>query len=83
MNYKLGVFIILGCITLFTACKKEETTPTTTITESVPTGLLKFHLHTFIANIHGKLGVACLAEWFWPRPGRKPVSQSCPAMTAM
>jgi hypothetical protein len=50
MNYKLGVFIVLGCISLFTACKKEETTPLTTITESVPTGLLKFHLHTFIGD---------------------------------
>ena len=50
MNYKLGVFIVVGCITLFTACKKEETIPTTTITESVPTGLLKFHLHTFIGE---------------------------------
>jgi hypothetical protein len=48
MNYKLGVFIVLGCISLFTACKKEETNPTTM--ESVPTGELKFHLHTFIGE---------------------------------
>ena len=49
MNYKLGVFIVLGCISLFTACKKEETIPTTPAS-SVPTGELKFHLHTFISE---------------------------------
>lgn len=48
MNYKLGVLIFVGCISLFTACKKEETNPTTM--ESVPTGELKFHLHTFIGE---------------------------------
>jgi hypothetical protein len=50
MNYKLGMFIVVSCFSLLLACKKKATTPTTTPTENVPTGQLKFHLHTFIGE---------------------------------
>jgi hypothetical protein len=50
MNYKLGMFIVVSCFSLLLACKKKTTTPTTTPTENVPTGQLKFHLHTFIGE---------------------------------
>lgn len=50
MNYKLGMFIVVSCFSLLLACKKKATTPTSTPTENVPTGQLKFHLHTFIGE---------------------------------
>lgn len=50
MNYKLGIFIVVSLFSVLVACKKKDTTPTTTPTENVPTGLLKFHLHTYIGE---------------------------------
>ena len=41
--------MVLVSISLLTSCEKVEPTPTTS-TESIPTGQLKFHLHTFIGE---------------------------------
>jgi hypothetical protein len=49
MKYTFGLLLVLVCFSLFTSCKKVEPTPTTS-TESIPTGQLKFHLHTFIGE---------------------------------
>ncbi len=51
MRYKLGISFIIICLTFLYACKKKDTTPTTTdTTTNVPTGDLKFHLHTYIGD---------------------------------
>jgi len=50
MNYKLGILMVLVSLSLFTSCKKVEPAPTN-FNESVPTGILKFHLHTFINDL--------------------------------
>ena len=43
--------MVLVSFSLFTSCKKVDPTPTpTTPTESIPTGQLRFHLHTFIGE---------------------------------
>lgn len=43
--------MILVSFSLFTSCKKVDPTPTSASpTETVPTGQLKFHLHTFIGE---------------------------------
>ena len=43
------MFIIVSCFSLLVACKKKDVTPVTSI-ENIPTGLLKFHLHTYIGE---------------------------------
>ena len=51
MKYTFGILMVLVSISLFTSCKKVDPTPTpTTPKESIPTGQLKFHLHTFIGE---------------------------------
>ncbi len=51
MKYTFGILMVLVSLSLFTSCKKVDPTPTpTTPTESIPTGQLKFHLHTFIGE---------------------------------
>ncbi len=49
MKYTFGILVVLVSFSLFTSCEKVEPTPTTS-TESIPTGQLKFHLHTFIGE---------------------------------
>ena len=49
MKYTFGILMVLVSISLLTSCEKVEPTPTTS-TESIPTGQLKFHLHTFIGE---------------------------------
>jgi len=49
MNYKLEILMVLVSFSLFTSCEKVDPTPNTS-NESLPTGQLKFHLHTFIGE---------------------------------
>ncbi len=46
---KINCAVLIG-ILLLTGCKKEVQNTSTTSPEIVPTGLLKFHLHTFIGK---------------------------------
>ena len=51
MRYKLGISFIIICLTFLYACKKKDVTPMNTDSSIVvPTGDLKFHLHTYIGE---------------------------------